>query len=260
MSENKFKLIYILPNLFTSASVFFGIVSIIASINHNFNNALMYILLALICDGLDGRVARATGTATKFGVEFDSLADIVSFGVAPALFFYCVVGFEYGRLGALVAGLYVVFGAIRLARFNVTTATNEPSVFIGLPIPTAAVVSVLWVYFYSSLSEPFAGFAIILLITQILMGILMVSNIRYPSFKKIDFRKTNALKVLVVLVLVLSFCYLYFIESLVAITSAYVLYGLLRAAKSMFKAHKNNNPDKGRTYERVYPPSDEENS
>lgn len=251
MNENKFKLIYILPNLFTSASVFFGIVSIIASINHNYNNALMYILLALICDGLDGRVARATGTASKFGVEFDSLADIVSFGVAPALFFYCVVGFEFGKVGALISGLYVVFGAIRLARFNVTTATNEPSVFIGLPIPTAAVVSVLWVYFYSC--EPFTGFATLLLIMQVLLGVLMVSNIRYPSFKKIDFSKTKTLKVLVLLVFALSLFYLFFIESLVFIMSVYVLYGILRAAKSMFKA-----ANKSKSYESVYPKDYEE--
>lgn len=242
MNDNKFKLIYILPNLFTSASVFFGIISIISSINSNFYNALMYILLALVCDGLDGRVARATGTASRFGVEFDSLADIVSFGVAPAVFFYCVVGVEYGRLGSLIAGLYVVFGAIRLARFNVTTAKNEPSVFIGLPIPTAAVVSVLWVYFYSTTSLTGGVFGIFLLCMQVILGILMVSNIRYPSFKKIDFSKAKTLKVLVCLVLVLSLFYLFFIESLVSFMSIYVLYGLIRAARSFGKAASKNRP------------------
>jgi CDP-diacylglycerol--serine O-phosphatidyltransferase len=117
----KIKLAYILPNFFTALSAFFGVMSIIASSQNKFEKAFIYIILSLIADGLDGRVARLTNTTSKFGVEFDSLADIVAFGVAPAMMLFFAIGNNYGRVGALVSGLFVVFGAIRLARFNVTT-------------------------------------------------------------------------------------------------------------------------------------------
>ncbi|MCR6577184.1 CDP-diacylglycerol--serine O-phosphatidyltransferase [Campylobacter insulaenigrae] len=232
-----FKLIYILPNLFTAASVFLGIISIIASINQNFDKALIYIILSLICDGLDGRVARATNSTSKFGIEFDSLADIIAFGVAPAILFYMSIGYEYGKLGSLIAGLFVVFGAIRLARFNVTTGTYEPSVFIGLPIPTAAIVSALWVsaYLYYDFLR---NYSLLILSIQALLAFLMVSNIRYPSFKKIDLKRANVLKVLIILVILLSMFYLYFLESALILASLYVLYGLLRSAYTLTKTLK----------------------
>ncbi|AJC88187.1 CDP-diacylglycerol--serine O-phosphatidyltransferase [Campylobacter insulaenigrae] len=232
-----FKLIYILPNLFTAASVFLGIISIIASINQNFDKALIYIILSLICDGLDGRVARATNSTSKFGIEFDSLADIIAFGVAPAILFYMSIGYEYGKLGSLIAGLFVVFGAIRLARFNVTTGTYEPSVFIGLPIPTAAIVSALWVsaYLYYDFLR---NYSLLILCIQALLAFLMVSNIRYPSFKKIDLKRANVLKVLIILVILLSMFYLYFLESALILASLYVLYGLLRSAYTLTKTLK----------------------
>ncbi|TWO27246.1 CDP-diacylglycerol--serine O-phosphatidyltransferase [Campylobacter insulaenigrae] len=232
-----FKLIYILPNLFTAASVFLGIISIIASINQNFDKALIYIILSLICDGLDGRVARATNSTSKFGIEFDSLADIIAFGVAPAILFYMSIGYEYGKLGSLIAGLFVVFGAIRLARFNVTTGTYEPSVFIGLPIPTAAIVSALWVsaYLYYDFLR---NYSLLILCIQALLAFLMVSNIRYPSFKKIDLKRANVLKVLIILVILLSMFYLYFLESALILASLYVLYGLLRSAYTLTKTFK----------------------
>ena len=152
-NQHKLQLMYILPNLFTAASAFLGIISIIVSVrgyiaasaglvqeaNSCFFKAIIYIVLSLFLDGLDGRVARLTKTTSKFGVEFDSLADVITFDVAPAILFYFTVGHSFGRLGSLVAALYVVFGAIRLARFNVMTGTYEPSVFIGLPIPTTAI-------------------------------------------------------------------------------------------------------------------------
>ncbi|QIA17014.1 CDP-diacylglycerol--serine O-phosphatidyltransferase [Campylobacter lari] len=230
-----FKLIYILPNLFTAASIFLGIISVIASINQNFDKALIYIILSLICDGLDGRVARATNSTSKFGVEFDSLADLIAFGVAPAMLFYMSIGYEYGRFGSLIAGLFVVFGAIRLARFNVTTGTYEPSVFIGLPIPTAAVVSALWVsayLYYDFLRD----FSLMIVCIQILLAFLMVSNIRYPSFKKIDLKRANVLKVLILLVILFSMLYLYFLESALIVASLYVLYGIIRSFFTL--AHK----------------------
>ncbi len=226
--NNKLQLIYILPNLFTAASAFLGVVSIIASFHGNFRSALIYIILSLICDGLDGRVARLTKTTSKFGVEFDSLADLVAFGVAPAVLFYVGIGADFGRLGSLLTAFFVVFGAIRLARFNVTAQTNESSVFIGLPIPTAALVSAIWTYAYFTY-DFLESYELVFLILQGILGLLMVSNIRYPSFKKIDFSRPNVLKVLVVLIVVFSFLYLYPLESLLFLTSSYVIYGILRA-------------------------------
>lgn len=228
MSENKPHLIYILPNLFTAASCFCGVVSIISSFNHNYKNALFYIFLALIFDGLDGRVARLTKTTSKFGVEFDSLSDLVAFGVAPAVFFYIVLGQEYGKFGTLCAGFFVVFGAIRLARFNVTTGTYEPSVFIGLPIPTAAIVSAIYTYTYVCY-DFCQGFEFAFLLLQLALAFVMVSNIRYPSFKTVDLRRANMLKVLILLILLFSLLYLFTLESLLVIISVYALYGPLRA-------------------------------
>ena len=162
-SGNKLQLIYIFPNLFTAASAFLGVVSIIASANGQFDKAAVYILLSLIFDGLDGRVARMTNATSKFGAEFDSLADIVAFGVAPAMLFYFSVGHMYGKLGALMCAMYVVFGAIRLARFNIMIGVSEPSVFIGVPIPTAAVVVAMWILLYKEHSF-MQGFEWLLLI------------------------------------------------------------------------------------------------
>lgn len=227
-NDNKPKLAYIFPNLFTAASCFCGVISIISSINAKPLNALLYIFIALIFDGLDGRMARLTHTTSKFGVEFDSLSDLVAFGVAPAVFFYFNIGAGYGKIGTLIAGLFVVFGAIRLARFNITTGTYEPSVFIGLPIPTAAVISAIYTYAYLSY-ELFWGFESAFLALQLALALLMVSNIRYPSFKKLDLSSPNRLKILVLLILVLSLFYLYKLETLLVLATIYVLYGLLRA-------------------------------
>lgn len=225
--NKKLQLIYILPNLFTAASAFLGVISIIESFNGHYKKALIYIILSLICDGLDGRVARLTKTTSKFGVEFDSLADLVAFGVAPAILFYTCIGQEYGEFGSLIAAFFVVFGAIRLARFNVTTGTYEPSVFIGLPIPTAAVVSAIWVYAYVSY-EFLESYSIVFLFLQGILSLLMVSNIRYPSFKKMNFDKASVLKVLVILSIVFSFLYVYPLQSLVFMASIYVFYGVIR--------------------------------
>jgi len=200
--------------------------SLIMSASGKFEYAAWLILLALIFDGLDGRVARLTHTTSKFGLEFDSLADIVSFGVAPAMLLYQYCGLDYGRFGMVVSGLYVVFGAIRLARFNVTTLEIEPSVFIGVPIPTAAVFISILVLLY----EKYTLTAYVpLLIVMLFVSVLMVSNIRYPSFKKIDLQKSNFIKVLVALVVSASLIFIYPVESLSILIGGYLLFGFLRA-------------------------------
>jgi len=232
----KIKFAYLIPNFFTALSVFFGVMSIIASSQGKFEKAFIYIVLSLVADGLDGRVARLTNTTSKFGVEFDSLADIVAFGVAPAMLLFFSIGEHYGRFGALVSGLYVVFGAIRLARFNVTTNENDPRYFIGLPIPTAAVVLGSWVMLDVSYNS---NFDVLILTGALFLGFMMVSNFRYPSFKKIDLNKNVALKVLVVIIVIASFIYLYPVEALAAILTTYTLYGLVRGIKGYVKIIKS---------------------
>ena len=221
------KLIYILPNLFTASSIFTGVISIVEASKGHFENAAWLILLALLFDGLDGRVARLTNTTSQFGVEFDSLADIISFGIAPAMLLYFFGGIEFGRFGILVPALYVIFGAIRLARFNISTAKTDPNVFIGLPIPTAAIFIAMWILLFHKYG--LQSWNILLLVLALGVAILMVSNFRYPSFKKVQLDKPMVFKTMISLVLIASLLYLFAAEGFALIILAYVIYGPLRA-------------------------------
>lgn len=248
-NDGKLQLSYIIPNLFTAASAFLGVIGVLASVRGEFEKAAIYIILSLFFDGLDGRIARMTKTTSKFGAEFDSLADIVAFGVAPAMLFYFSVGHKYGRYGVLLAALFVVFGAIRLARFNVTTTTSEPSVFIGVPIPTAAVVTAMWVLMYQKYSF-MANFEWIMLSGQAFLAFLMVSNIRYPSFKTIDLKKSQRMKVFIYLTLGFSLIYLYPIETATLFVTGYLIYGLTRECYvfcvAKWRKNKYNRPNNTR--------------
>ncbi|MDA3967795.1 MULTISPECIES: CDP-diacylglycerol--serine O-phosphatidyltransferase [Helicobacter] len=230
--------LYILPNLFTGASIYLGILSVSYAFLGRFELACWLVLISLIFDGLDGRVARLTGTTSKFGVEFDSLADIIAFGVAPAMILFFYIGFSYGKLGIAISGLYVVFGAIRLARFNVSTGNSEPNVFIGLPIPAAAVFIVSWLMcemvFAKLYPEYSKEFLFILMICVLLIGLLMVSNIRYPSFKKINFYNISFGKIIVFLMMFLAVLFIYPIYTVVSLITAYVFFGPLRAGYYIF--------------------------
>ncbi len=225
-------LLYILPNLFTASSIFVGVISIVEASKGHFVLASWLILLALVFDGLDGRIARMTNTTSQFGVEFDSLADIISFGIAPAMLMYFFIGHEFGRFGILVSALYVIFGAIRLARFNISTAKTDPNVFIGLPIPTAAVFVSMWILLFHKYS--LEDYSIILLFLALGVAMLMVSNFRYPSFKKVQLDKPMVFKTMITLVLVASLLYLYSAEGFAIVILAYVLYGPLRAVQTMY--------------------------
>lgn len=220
---------YLLPNLFTAASIFTGFYAIALALEGSFESAAWFIFLALIFDGLDGRVARMTNTASHFGVEFDSLADIVAFGVAPALLLYLYIGESYGRIGIMVSALFIIFGAVRLARFNVTTSRIEPSVFIGLPIPTAAImisIAILVIERY----EEFVPFKVFILPLALVLAILMVSNIRYPSFKKMNFKTFHFIRFLIGLIVVAMSVFIYPIEGMALLAAGYLFYGPLRAS------------------------------
>ena len=238
MPKKPANLIYILPNLFTAASIFAGVFSMISAINGEFNQAAWLILLALIFDGLDGRVARLTNTCSKFGVEFDSLADMVSFGVAPSLLMYLFIGHDFERFGVVVSALFVIFGAIRLARFNVMTAQSELSVFIGVPIPTAAVFISLLVLLFEKYGIKLE-FGLVIMLLSIVVSFLMVSNIRYPSFKKVNLTPKHKMKLFVGILFVALSIFMYPIEGFALTFTLYILYGPIRTIfvfpKKIFK-------------------------
>lgn len=227
------KLTYLLPNFLTASSIFVGVLSLIEGSKGHFTQAAWFILLALLFDGLDGRVARLTNTTSRFGVEFDSLADLISFGIAPAMLLYFYVGQYHGRFGILLSALYVIFGAVRLARFNVTTAQNDPNVFIGLPIPTAAIALATSLLFFEEYH--LHDWAMVLLVASLPIALLMVSNIRYPSFKTIPLDRPIVYKTLILLLLVASLLYLFSAEGLAILVWGYILYGPIRAVRTMEK-------------------------
>lgn len=184
--------IYLLPNLFTTAALFSGFYSILNGMQGHFHRAAIAIFVAMLLDGLDGRVARLTHTQTAFGVEFDSLSDLVSFGLAPALVIYSWCLHELGNFGWLASFWYVAATALRLARFNTQVLYVDKRYFQGLPCPAAAAVIAGIVGLSSNYPQlqslPLALSGIITGAFLILLGILMVSNIRYYSFKESPFK------------------------------------------------------------------------
>ena len=231
-----FDLRYLFPNFFTALSIFVGVISIIASIKGDYHKAAWLVFISLVLDGLDGRVARWTKACSKFGVEFDSLADIVAFGVAPAVLLYQVIGHEFGKFGTMVAALFVVFGAIRLARFNVMVPNSEPSVFIGVPIPTAAIFVAGWVLLY--LKYDLQSLRFLILFMSLGVALLMVSNIRYPSFKKFSIQKIYIIRLLIAVMILLAVLYLYPAELLTIIITTYIFSGIIRAIYYLSKRRK----------------------
>lgn len=183
--------IYLLPTLFTIGNLFCGFFSLVQTFRGAFEPAAMLIVLAAILDGLDGRIARITGTTSEFGNQFDSLADIVSFGVSPAM-----LAFEWGlqplgRIGWLVAFLFVVCAATRLARFNIQAGVADKRWFAGLPSPSAAVSIACLAFAFPD--PPVAPWIVVpAAILVALLGLLMVSRLRYRSFKELDLRNRRS--------------------------------------------------------------------
>jgi CDP-diacylglycerol---serine O-phosphatidyltransferase len=189
--------VYLLPNLVTTASLFCGFYAIIAAIQGNFYQGAISILVAAVLDGLDGRIARMTHTTSAFGVQYDSLSDLIAFGLAPGILVFLWALRPFNRLGWLAAFLYVVCGALRLARFNVQVGQVDPNYFVGLPIPAAATIvstTILFVYQMGGASS--AGYLLILILIYIL-SFLMVSNLSYPSFKGLQLAERRSFNVLV---------------------------------------------------------------
>ncbi|CUS48420.1 MAG: CDP-diacylglycerol---serine O-phosphatidyltransferase PssA [Idiomarinaceae bacterium HL-53] len=215
--------IYLLPNLLTTAGLFSGFYAIVASMNGNFQQAAIAVFVAMVFDGLDGRVARLTNTQSEFGAEYDSMADIVSFGMAPALVAYNWALYDLGKFGWLAAFIFVAGGALRLARFNAAHATADSNYFQGLAIPSAAaiVAGMVWVGAKYEI-DPLSVHWLVALFT-IACGLLMVSNFKYHSFKNVDWR--GKVNFLVILLIVLSFV-IVATEPAIVLFSLFTLYAI----------------------------------
>lgn len=236
--KKKKKGIYVLPNLFTSASLFAGFFAIIASIQGRYETAAVAILVSCLFDALDGKIARFTNSTSHFGVEYDSLSDLVAFGVAPGILAFQWALEPFGRLGWLACFMYLICGALRLARFNVQKNSTEASYFRGLPIPAAASM-IASVILFSTTLEGFAGQRHTLLIILIyVLSFLMVSTLSYPSFKELDLRRQKPFNALVAVILVLTVVAYRPKVMVFVVMSIYVLLGPI-VTLYRFRARKN---------------------
>lgn len=180
--------IYLLPNLFTTSALFCGFFAVVSALNNDYASAAIAIFLSMVLDGLDGRVARMTNTQSAFGAEYDSLADMLSFGIAPAVVAFSWSNQALGKFGWICAFVYVACAALRLARFNVQLNVVDKAWFVGLPSPSAAAVVAGLVWTFQEFEVEATAFKVIMALTLAITGIMMVSNIRFYSFKSIDIR------------------------------------------------------------------------
>lgn len=203
-TKRRRKGIYLLPNLLTTGALFAGFYAIVAAINGRYEPAVISIFVAMVLDGMDGRIARMTNTQSDFGAEYDSLSDMVSFGLAPALVAYEWILVDLGKIGWLGAFVFTSAAALRLARFNTQANVANKKFFQGLPSPAAAAVlaGVIWFFESYGLRSHLVAMPVVFALT-IAMALLMVSNIRYYSFKELDLRG----KVPFVAVLAIVLCF-----------------------------------------------------
>lgn len=220
--------VYLLPNMLTTLSMFLGFLAMVWAGQGRFEQAGMAILASALMDGLDGKVARLTNTASEFGVQYDSLADLVAFGVAPAILLWHWQLCNFGRVGMAAAFIFAACGALRLARFNVSTATTGKRFFMGLPIPAGGCTVVTFIFFAALFPAglnritPWAALAL-----AVAVGVLMVSRVRYFSFKEYDILTSHPIRsmlaFLFLLALVIShprffgfaYCALYIVGGLI---------------------------------------------
>lgn len=225
--------IYLLPNLFTTAALFAGFYAVVSGINGKFEISAIAIFVAMIFDGLDGRVARLTHTQSKFGAEYDSLSDMVSFGVAPALVMFSWALSDLGKLGWAAAFIYLACAALRLARFNTQIDTADSNYFSGLPSPAAAAViaGIIWV----ASDERWVGsglpveLAVLAALATAVTGFLMILNVPYNSFKGLDLKGRVPFVVMILIILVFGLVMSDPPRILLAVFLLYALSGPVRA-------------------------------
>jgi CDP-diacylglycerol--serine O-phosphatidyltransferase len=227
LREQRRRGIYLLPSLLTTGNLFCGFLAIILAADARYVEAAVAIFVAMVMDMLDGKVARLTKTTSQFGVEFDSLADVVSFGVAPAFMLYAFALSKLGRAAWLGAFLFVACGALRLARFNVYSGVSDRRYFIGLPIPAAAgIVASTMLLLGNDELEQWQSAAIA--VGTYIVSVLMVSTFRYYSFKEVDFARRRPTGILLFLVLALVIVATHPQWFLFLLLSVYVLSGPMR--------------------------------
>ncbi len=233
--------IYLLPNLFTTGALFSGFYAVVSAMNGVFDNAAIAIFVSMVLDGLDGRVARMTNTQSEFGAEYDSLADMVSFGVAPALVAFSWMLGDIGKIGWFAAFIYVAGAALRLARFNTQIGSTDKRWFIGLPSPAAAAViaGIVWTFSDMNLIDVTYKYALAFIVAAV--GVLMVSNVRYNSFKEIDLK--GRVPFLTMFVIALVFVVIAYDPATVLLIS-FVGYGASGPLRALLKG-KDKGKDQG---------------
>lgn len=194
--------IYLLPNLMTTAALFAGFYAVIAGIQGQFEQGAIAIFIAMVLDGLDGRIARMTNSCSAFGAEYDSLADMISFGLAPAILVFQWALMDFGKLGWLIAFIYTVAAALRLARFNTQVGIADKRYFQGLPSPAAAALLAGLVWVVESNQLELTITPVVALILTLFAGVMMVSNTRFSSFKELNLKDKVPFVTLLVVVLV----------------------------------------------------------
>ncbi|MDP5276853.1 CDP-diacylglycerol--serine O-phosphatidyltransferase [Chengkuizengella axinellae] len=235
-----------LPSVFTVANLFIGITSIIFVFNNQPDIAALLVIVAMLTDGIDGRVARALNVQSEFGKELDSLSDVISFGVAPAFLMYVVAFQEMSAIGWIVTAIFPICGALRLARFNVVT-NDVKGYFIGLPIPAAGGILSSMALFHDGIHLS------VLVLVTIILSLLMVSNIKYPSLKSVGISKYTLLVAMVLVVGIVVLVFLLpdqfggYTKYLFVPLIVYAVYGLkkngdhlIKAALNKYKEARNN--------------------
>lgn len=230
--------IYLLPNLFTTAALFAGFYSVVAAMKGFYDLAAIAIFVAMLLDSLDGRIARLTNTESAFGAEYDSLSDMLAFGIAPALVMYSWALGSIGKLGWLAAFIYTACAALRLARFNTQVGSADKRYFQGLPSPAAAglIASLVWVG--GAYDTPGIFMTFLIMIYTICAAALMVSNFRYYSFKDFDLKNKVSFVAILIVVLVFVAISLDPPSVLLLIFVGYALSGLLLTFWNLRKARQ----------------------
>lgn len=227
--------IYLLPNLLTTASLFAAFYSIVASLKAQYDVAVFAIFIGMVADGLDGRIARMTNTQSEFGAEYDSLSDMVTFGVAPALLLYSWSLGQFGKLGWLVSFMYTAAVALRLARFNTQVETSDKNYFQGLNCTFAAAFVASFVGLCQQHEWSSLFVSILSAIIPIVAAALMVSNVRYHSFKELDFKgKIPFIYVLLIVIIFVAIA----ANPMVMVFIGSVLYALSGPFQTLFTLHR----------------------
>ncbi len=235
----------LIPNFFTTLNIFFGFLALINIIEGKIISGCWLISLAAVFDLLDGQFARLTKTSSAFGIEFDSLADVVSFGVAPSILLYQTYLHNFGILGIIISFLPLLFGGVRLARFNVLYGNREKKKFVGLPIPYAALSTASFIIFnYRFWDDLYLSR--ILIPQLLLICVLMVSTVEYYTLPKVSFKhgKKNSIGIMIIIVSLIVLA-LFPRETFYPLTSAYILWGIMRSlykitkGSEAYKAAKN---------------------